>query len=478
MPSVKYREGDWFGVPLTGGGFAVGVIARVGAHRIPYGYFFGPKRDRLPWASDLARLKATDATLAGQFGYLGLRNGGWPIIGQVPGWDPSAWPEHPDKGLMGHGFVEGKLSNLLANPDQRRPEPPPARIGNIRIDSRRAFVDDSVTAEDIKKLAGQQGIDWVQCVKPPSESIFVLLNERFFSVRPEVDLRIYGRLGPYEPDLSFASLMTNVRRFAADSLTSAKGVEAIAKMPRLESLSLGIYELQDFSVLERVPAGLTELSLELTKSKRPSLAPLVRFSSLRRLHLEGQSKDIEVLATLRELEDLTLRSITVPGLDFIADLAKLWSLDIKLGGIRNFSAIEGKQSIKYLEIWQVRDLDNIDIVGRLPGLQNLFLQSLPKIQSFPAMTNAKALRRICVENMKGLHDFGSLEWAPALEMFALVDGKTQTPEELIPVLKNPTVHAMIASFGSLKKNDRFVDLRAEYGKSGRPSDIFGQFEYR
>jgi hypothetical protein len=335
-----------------------------------------------------------------------------------------------------------------------------------------------VTAEDIEKLAGQQGIDWVQCVKPPSEPVCVLFNERFFSVRPEVGLRIYGRLGPYEPDLSFAPLMTNVRRFAADSLTSAKGVEAIAEMPRLESLSLGIYELQDFSVLESVPAGLTELSLGLTKSKRPSLAPLVRFSSLRRLYLEGQSKEIEVLATLRELEDLTLRSITVPGLDFLADLPMLWSLDIKLGGIRNFAAVEGKQSIKYLEIWQVRDLDNIHIVSRLPGLQNLFLQSLPNVQAFPQMNNAKALRRIYVENMKGLRDFSALEWAPALEMFVLGDGKTQAPEELIPVLRNPTVHATTASFGSLKKNDRFVDLRAEYGKSGRSSDIFGEFEYR
>ncbi len=312
----------------------------------------------------------------------------------------------------------------------------------------------------------------MQCVKPPSDRVFATLNERFFSARPEVGLRVYGALGPFEPDLSFAPLMTNVRHFAADCLSAAKNVGAITEMPRLESLSLGIYELQDLSVLERVPASLAELTLGWTKSRRSSLAPLNRFHALRRLYIEGHSKEIEVLATLEQLEDLTLRSITVPDLAFVAGLPKLWSLDIKLGGIRDLAALEGKQSIKYLEIWQARGLESIDIVGRLPGLQNLFLQSLPHVQSFPPMAGARALRRIRLLNMKGLHDFTALEWAPALEQFAMGEGFTQAPEELRPVLRNPSVRVAIAGFGSLKKNDRFVDLTAEHGKSSRGSDLY------
>jgi hypothetical protein len=476
MPAVKYKEGDWFAVPLRDGGFAVGVVARTDWNRIPLGFFFGPRRDGLPSVNDLARLKARDALLSVHFGDLGLGYGEWPIIGRVAGWDRAAWPGRPLKSGAGHGSIEGQLTNLLSDPANRPSEPPPDRIGSIRIDSRRAQVDDSSKAKDIEKLAVQSGIDWVQfpCTNQPSTKVLALLNERFFTARPEVGLRVWGRSGG-GADLGFARLMTNVRRFAADCLTRATDVDAIAEIPLLERLSLGIYELEAFTVLERVPAGLTELSLGSTRSRKPSLAPLCRFTALRRLYLDGQSKEIEILATLQNLEDVTLRSITVPNLEFVANLPRLWSLDIKLGGIRDFSAIEGKQSIKYLEIWQVRELGSVDIVGRLPGLQNLFLQSLPHVQSLPPLREAGALRRVFLENMKGLHDFGALEWAPALEEFMLVDGKAQSPEQLLPVLRNPTVRAVDAGFGSDRKNDRFVDLRAAYGKAGR---IPHGFDYR
>ena len=103
-----------------------------------------------------------------------------------------------------------------------------------------------------------------------------------------------------------------------------------------------------------MPGDLRKLTLEATKSKRPSLAPLQRFHSLSRLYLEGQQKDIEVLSKLKSLEELTLRSISTGGLDFISNAASLWSLDIKLGGIADLSAIEGMEQIKFLELWQVR----------------------------------------------------------------------------------------------------------------------------
>ncbi len=117
------------------------------------------------------------------------------------------------------------------------------------------------------------------------------------------------------------------------------------------------------------------------------------------------------MAELRELEDVKLRSITTPDLQYLSDLPKLWSLDIKLGGNPGFAVVEGKQSIKYLELWQVQDLRGIDVAGTLPGLQNLFLQSLPHVESFPELLDATALRRIAIENLKGLNDFAWLETA-------------------------------------------------------------------
>ncbi len=328
---------------------------------------------------------------------------------------------------------------------------------------------------DLREVAKQPLLRVLQCSSPVRDTVWSLINEHFCPVRPDVELRVYGHYSG-ECDLSFVRLVSNARHFAADCLMRATGVEALAELRGLESLSLGIFELTDFSVLEQLSTGLTSLSLGATRSKRPTLTPLSRLPSLRVLYLEGQSKDIEVLAELRALEEVTLRSITTPDLQYLSDLPKLWSLDIKLGGIRGFAGVEGKQSIKYLELWQVRDLRSIDVAGTLPGLQNLFLQSLPQVESFPELTYASALRRITVENLKGLHDFAWLERSPALEEFALLDGRKQSPRQLLPVLNNPRVRRISAFFGSDRKNSEFSHLREEHGKA--EFDRWEPFEYQ
>jgi hypothetical protein len=89
---------------------------------------------------------------------------------------------------------------------------------------------------------------------------------------------------------------------------------------------------------------------------------------LRKLYIEGQQNGIAVLGELQGLEDVTLRSISTPGLEYVSNLPRLLSLDIKLGGIQNLSAISGKQSIKYLELWQIKGLSDISVVSSLTGL--------------------------------------------------------------------------------------------------------------
>jgi hypothetical protein len=344
-----------------------------------------------------------------------------------------------------------------------------------QVDDTRVDFDDSVSADDLRELAKQPRLRVLQCSEPVRDAVWSLINEHVSVARPDVQVRVYGHYSS-QCDLRFVRLLPNVRRFAADCLRRATGVEAIAGMQGLEALSLGIYELTDFSVLERAAPGLTSLTLGATRSKRLTLTPLSRFRSLRVLYLDGHEKHIEVLSGLPELEDVTLRSITTPDLEFLRHLPKLWSLDIKLGGIRNFKGIEGKDSIAYLELWQVRDLRNIDVVGTLRGLQYLFLQSLPHIEALPRLTELSALRRIIVQNLTGLRDFTAVASAPSLEEFALIQGNKQTPEQLLPVLRNPRVRSVSALFGSYRRNNEFARLRDQHGKGD--VDRWPTFEYR
>ncbi|WP_010581706.1 leucine-rich repeat domain-containing protein [Schlesneria paludicola] len=339
------------------------------------------------------------------------------------------------------------------------------RIGGIKMhDATRAELESSASVRDFHELAKQPRLEVLQCSAPVRDAVWSVLNEHFCTVRPDVQIRVYGHYSA-NCDLNFVRLLPNVRRFAADCLMQASGIESIALIPNLETLSLGIFELHDFNVLESISPKLASLSLTATRSKKPSLAPLRRFRSLRNLYLEGHCKDIEVISDLPDLEKVTLRSITTPDVGYLSKLPTLRSLAIKLGGIRNFKAIEGMQSIQYLELWQIRDLHDIQFISTLPGLQYFFLQSLPHIAQLPRLSDSRSLRRVGIENLKALHDFTALETAPALKEFFLIDGRKQIPQQLLPVLNNPNLRRASAFFGSERKNAEFLQLRDKYGKS-------------
>lgn len=92
MKPLPYREGSWFAVPLRQGGYAVGVVARMAPRgRIVLAYLFGPKHDTVPSLADVAPLQSKDAIKRLRIGDLGLMNGEWPVLGELPDWDRQTW---------------------------------------------------------------------------------------------------------------------------------------------------------------------------------------------------------------------------------------------------------------------------------------------------------------------------------------------------------------------------------------------------
>ena len=93
MKSLPYREGSWFAVPLTGGAYAVGVVARTApAGRIMLAYMFGPKRDALPPLAELETLQPAQAVRRLRTGDMALLNERWPLLGDSCEWQREAWP--------------------------------------------------------------------------------------------------------------------------------------------------------------------------------------------------------------------------------------------------------------------------------------------------------------------------------------------------------------------------------------------------
>jgi len=333
-----------------------------------------------------------------------------------------------------------------------------------RLDRHRVEFLDRLTPKEVHDLATNPNLRILQTARPVSSETWGLLNQNLFVLRPDVELRVYGFYSS-TCDLSFVKEMTNVRRFSADCLMRAVGIEHLAAMERLEELSVGIFSLDDFDFLTTLQTSIKSLSLGATKSKKPRLDGLRQFRSLRTLYIEGQQNGIDVIADLQELEDVTLRSISTPGVEYVARLPRLWSLDIKLGGIHDLSAIAGKLSIKYLELWQIRGLSDISVVSSLSGLQYLFLQALRNITSIPDLSRLPKLRKIVLDNMKGLKDVSAIGTAPALEEFLHIAAQGFAPKAYWELLNRPSLTQAHIGFCSKRKNEEFEALLRQSGRS-------------
>ncbi|WP_117213186.1 hypothetical protein [Allorhizocola rhizosphaerae] len=252
---------------------------------------------------------------------------------------------------------------------------------------------------------------------------------------PKVILRAYfGGGDPPITNLDFLRFFPNQRAFEADA-----------------------YGLADIEGLGYLPDDVFHLGLGATK-KRLSLAPLQRFGHLRRLTLEGHTKDIEVISGLQSLTSLTLRSVTLPDLTILTPLRQLLALDIKLGGTHNLDLLPQIGRPQYLELWQIRGLHDISAIGRLDTLQHLFLQAIRHITQLPPLHACTQLQRIHLETMKGLTDLTPLLTAPALTDLMLADMGHLHPADITVLRTHPTLQRVGLGLGSTRKNTQAAQL--------------------
>ncbi len=88
---ITYQEGDWITLPLKGGGYGLGIVARVGKGGVILGYFFAPRYPKLPTAQDTKGLSASDAILIARFGDLGLLRDEWHVVCHAENWKREEW---------------------------------------------------------------------------------------------------------------------------------------------------------------------------------------------------------------------------------------------------------------------------------------------------------------------------------------------------------------------------------------------------
>jgi hypothetical protein len=324
-------------------------------------------------------------------------------------------------------------------------------------------ISSGVTKADLKSLAENPKTSSIQFSATLDEKDADHLEAIVFSQRPDILLRVYGHYSE-ECDLQFLERIPSLRKLSVDSLRSVKRIEAIANIQNIETLGVGVFELDNFDFLSKITPTLKELSLHQTRSKKPKIESIARFQDLEYLYLEGQSNGIDEIRNLNKLEKVVLRSISTENLDYLAGKEHLWSVDIKLGGIKSFEALKTLPNLKYLELWQISGLTDLSFISSLESLQNLYVQSLSKVEKLPSFDRLKKLKRIYLENLKSLEDLSSVKYAENLKEFIFVAAQSQEPEDMQPALDNPSVASVLCVFGSDKKNSAFDNLATKANK--------------
>ena len=288
-----------------------------------------------------------------------------------------------------------------------------------------------LTDDELRPLEPDEVV--VQLSRLPTDAQFDRLAS-ILEARPDAGLRLNDGEGGWMQDLDFLRFFPFLRHFQVDSYRYLRSLDGLRHLTDLESLRVG-------------------------STKRPlSLKPIENFTGIRLLSVEGQHRDYEAISALTALEDLTLRSVTLPDLSVLLPLDRLRRLDIKLGGTRELGLLPRIGRLEYLELWQIRGLDDVTASANVETLQHLFLQALRQVTRLPSFARSTALRRVDLDTMKGLTDLAPLAEAPKLEILNLIAMRHAAPEILRPFVGHPTLRAGIWGFGSDRKNFAAQDL--------------------
>jgi hypothetical protein len=334
-------------------------------------------------------------------------------------------------------------------------------VNSINPGGSRVEISPKDSLKAILALNSDPRLKVLQFKEPLPFSFFRALNQDFFPLRPEVELRAYGFYGA-TCDLSFLKELSRVERFRADCLQNAVGLENISALERLVLLGVGIFNLESFNFLNGVSVSLEDLGLSQTKSRKPSLMNLGRFQRLRKLSLGCHSKGIEALVNHPQLEKLFLTSLAPDALAILKSLPKLRDLELALGRMKDLSALKELDRLQKLTLWWVSLLSNVDSLSNLKGLQHLSFEKQSHVASLPSFKDLAQLESVRLIDMKLLTDISGLADAPALKELRHTSSVLK-PIDYIPILENKTLEHAWVYFRSKAANVEFDKLCLDRG---------------
>lgn len=227
--------------------------------------------------------------------------------------------------------------------------------------------------------------------------------------------------------------------------------------PGLRRLTVTSLRLTSCDEVRQVADSLEELALGETL--RPvSIAPIGDLGRLRSLGLTGPVRHVDALARLAGIEELSLRSVTLPDLSLLLHMQRLRSLYIGLGGTSEISLLPELTAVEDLELWRIRGMRDLTPLASCIALRVLNLQAMSAVTEIPSLADLRQLRHIGLETMRGITDLAPVAAAPALEELLLIEMCQLQPGSLRPLVGHPTLRRGIWGLCSDRKNAEAWEL--------------------
>ncbi|WP_322905209.1 hypothetical protein [Paenibacillus campi] len=330
-------------------------------------------------------------------------------------------------------------------------------------------IEGQLTHAEANEIADMPSIHTLQFTAALQGQSFQHIDTIVLPACPNMRIRAYHFYGQV-CDLAFVSQLPTLRRLEVMCEGEFANLEQIATLGQLQELRLRLYKLDHFDLLQQLTPALISLTLGKTASKKPSLAGISRFTKLQELTIEGHAKQIDELASLVHLQKLRLHHMTLPKLDFLLTLPKLWSLQLHWGGTNRLDTLAELKQLKYIDLAQIRGITKLDFISAMTGLQYIRIGAMPHVHELPALHQLHQLRKIELYNMKGLRQLDSLQTAPVLTEFVQREAWEMEADYYIPLLQNPALQRAYVHLRNENKMHRFQHLLEHYGKQNAATE--------
>lgn len=301
---------------------------------------------------------------------------------------------------------------------------------------------------------------------PPPHRVHLGSTSAFPSKLPDnvdprqVIVHLDGTPGPERrSDLATWMKQIGCTQLSLDSPLGAEA-EAVNDLEFLEGFDfLTSFALRDVNGAFRSWRGLrfvrTSLTdLNLGTSRKPhridEIASVV--PNLRTLRVHGRISDAEFLAGFEHLEALFLWQGAVEALENIPKISGLRALYLQGGRLDTLDNLIRLPRLSFLDITSVRGVEDFTVLGRLPFLEVLCMDTMSKVRSVPDLTGSPRLRRLFFGTMSGLTDLAQLSTAPGLEQLTLSHCPVLAPGELAVLRQMPKLSRCSVALGSRRKD--------------------------